>query len=407
MNLGIVLPGFAASDEDWCIPAITNLVRSLSERHDVRVVALRYPHRREPYRAHGARVFPVAGAQSKGLSRALLLSRAGRIILSQHLRRSFDVIHAFWADEPGYLAIQAARWLRRPAIVTIAGGELVAMPDIDYGGRTSILNRYFVSRALARAACVTAGSIAAALLGERYGGVTFLPLGVDLERFTPGPPTPELLSGSPKLLHVASLTPVKDQATLLRAFARTSQSLPRAMLHIVGDGPSKEGLKRLASELGVAKRVSFHGSVAHDALPDFYRSSDLLVMSSLYETQGLVVLEAAACRRTTAGTRVGAIADLNPATLPVEPRDDAALASAILDALRNPEALQERGLMAERRVRARYSLGTTVSALEALYEELATRYRRGGISSTAKPHATIREGYGRMGRTPRVSQEPP
>ncbi|HSF19549.1 MAG TPA: glycosyltransferase [Vicinamibacteria bacterium] len=373
MNVGIVLPGFATSDQDWCIPAITSLVRALSERHDVRVFALRYPHHLGPYRAHGARVFPLGGAQSKGLSRAFHLARAVRIIFSQHMRRSFDVMHAFWADEPGYVTIQASRWLRMPAIVTIAGGELVSMPEIGYGGRTSLLNRYFVSRALARATRVTAGSSTAALLGERYRSVTFLPLGVDVERFSPGLPSDGLLAGSPKLLHVASLTPVKDQATLLRAFARTIPSLPQAMLHIVGDGPSKEGLQRLASELGVAKRVLFHGSVAHDALPDYYRSSDLLVMSSLYETQGLVVQEAAACRRTTVGTRVGVVADLNPATLPVAPRDDVALASAIVDTVRDPGALQEKGLMAERRVRARYSLGTSVSALEALYEELAPR----------------------------------
>ncbi|MGH9391491.1 MAG: glycosyltransferase, partial [Vicinamibacteria bacterium] len=212
-----------------------------------------------------------------------------------------------------------------------------------------------------------AGSTGLASLARPRATPSLLPIGVDLDRFSPGEASPSLLAGKTRLIHVASLVPVKDQRTLLQAFARVSRAVPDAALNVVGSGPLESELKSLSKTLGVEGRVVFHGAVAHHELPSYYRSTDLAVMSSLHEGQHWVTLEAAACARTTVGTRVGVVADLVPATIAVPSRDPEALASGILDALSDWTRLRAMGLLARTEVVARYSLSGTLRALTALY----------------------------------------
>jgi glycosyltransferase involved in cell wall biosynthesis len=160
---------------------------------------------------------------------------------------------------------------------------------------------------------------------------------------------------------------VKDQRTLLAAFARVSAAVPDAALNVVGTGPLENELKTLSRALGTEGRVVFHGAVPHHRLPSYYRSADLAVMSSLHEGQHWVTLEAAACGRTTVGTRVGVVADLAPATIAVPSRNPEALASGILEALSDRTRLRARGLLARARVVAQYSLSGTLAALTSIY----------------------------------------
>lgn len=376
MNVGIVVPGFSASESDWCIPALASLVRRLAERHRVRVFALRYPYENARYAVSGAEVHALGGARARGLARISLLRRAVSSIGREHRREPFDVLHAIWADEPGYVAVTAARALGIPSVVTLFGGELVALESIGYGGLLSRLNRLLVARALARASRVTAGSTASAERARPWRTARLLPIGVDLERFHPGERQDSLIDGAPRLLHVASLVPVKDQATLLEAFARIHRVLPRATLNVVGEGPLEGSLRRLSRELGIENAVVFHGAVRHEELPFYYRSSDLLVMSSLHEGQELVVLEAGACGRTTVGTRVGVVPDLEPATIAVRPKDPGALAGAVRIALADPCRLREMETLVRRNVVERYALSATVSSFTDLYAELGDERAR-------------------------------
>jgi glycosyltransferase involved in cell wall biosynthesis len=374
VKIGIIVPGFSSSESDWCIPPLLSLVRELSRSHGVRVFALRYPFVRACYAVYGARVEAFGGADARGLARPPLLARAVAAIFREHRKEPFDVLHGIWADEPGYVAVRAARSLEIPSVVTLLGGEMVSIPEIGYGGRRSLLNRFLAGRALRGASAVTAGSTSLAAVARPGAEPMILPIGVDLERFTPGEAVPSLLLGEPRLLHVASLVPVKDQRTLLQAFFRVSRVLPSAGLNVVGSGPLERELRTLARELGIEGKVRFHGAVPHSELPYYYRSADLALLSSLHEGQGWATLEAAACGKTTVGTRVGLVADLVPATIAVSPRDPEALASGILEALSDRARLSERGAQARAQVVSRYSLSGTLMALDGLYTTLSQQW---------------------------------
>ncbi len=379
MRIGLITPGFCASEDDWCIPALTNLARELARRDEVTVFALRYPHRREPYRVHGIRVLPTGGAQKGGLERLPILAYTLARVLREARRRPFDVLGAWWAHEPGAVAVLAGRLTRTPVLVSILGGELVDLADVDYGGGRSSVNRRLVAGALATADGVTVGSEYLRGLAELQvppAKLRLQPLGVDLEQFRPGNPSQEeqRLGGDPKLLQVASLSPVKDQHTLLEAFEIVARQHTGARLHRVGEGEMRSELVDLTRQLGLEGRVELHGNVEHGRLANTYRQADLFIQSSRFEAQGMAVLEAVACGCPVVGTAVGVLPELcsgeAEAGAVVAPGDPRLLATAVISLLSDPRRRRRLARAQAAAVRG-FELRACVARLRRCFEALA------------------------------------
>ena len=366
MRIGLVVPGFSAEPADWCIPALRHLARALTAHADVRVIAIRYPYRASRYWIDGAETIALGGALRHGAGTLTLWRTTLDVLRREHRQRPFDVLHAFWATESGLLAALAGRLLRVPTLVSLAGGELVALHDIHYGDQRIARERLKVKASLRLASGVSAGSHQLAYLAKlhlRGEAVHVAPLGVDLDLFTPTPAKHVQPDGQrPRLLHVGTLTPVKDHATLLRALAALHHSGQPATLDLVGDGPLRPRLERLAHNLGLAASVRFHGEVDHTCLPANYRAADAIVVSSRHEAQCMAAIEAAACGVPVVGTCVGVVPELTSAVAPL--RDPDALARAITRALATPQDARDASLAD---VRARFGLEACADRFGALY----------------------------------------
>ena len=317
MKIAVLVPGFSRSTTDWCIPALRDYVDRLGGLgHQVHVFAIRWPRRRTSYAIGSARVHAFGGGRRLGVRVVGLWRRVACAIAEEHRRGAFTVIHAFWADEPGWLAAWTGDRLGVPVVVSLAGGELVAMPDIDYGLLRLPGRRQAVAWTLRRAAVVTAGSRYLLKLARpflpagRRDRLVPAPLGVDTSRFAPaGGESRGTASGGrerPVVLTVGSLYPVKGQMDVLRAFAR----VPDAELVIVGVGPLRGTLDGLATRLGLCDRIRWLGAVPHEQLPPVYRSATVFVQGSRHEAQGMALLEAAACGVPVVGTPVGVLPEV-------------------------------------------------------------------------------------------------
>ncbi len=369
MRIGLVVPGFSADAGDWCIPALRNLVARLAIGDGVRVFALRYPHKPGRYDLFGARVTALGGGARTGPGSAGLWARAASRIAREHLLAPFDVLHAFWAGETGALTALVGRALRVPVVVSLAGGELAGLAGIGYGGRLAPTERLKTRLALRLAARVTAGSrflLRAARSHARSGIFALAPFGVDTGMF--GAPRFAGPSGPPRLVQAASLVPVKDQATLLRATGLLRERGADFRLEIAGAGPLEGDLRRLAEGLG--GRVALLGDVPHHGLPAFYAGAAGYVQSSLHEAQGMALLEAAACGVPAAGTRVGVLPELEPdAAVGCAPGDAEGLAAAIA-ALLERGARRAMGASARETVESEYSMERCVERFRSIYDEL-------------------------------------
>jgi len=153
--------------------------------------------------------------------------------------------------------------------------------------------------------------------------------GIDTERFTPAT-RPAAPDGESAVIGIAArLEPVKGVDIGLRAFAAMQRP---ARLVIAGTGSQEDALRRLAADLGIAGRVTFLGHV--DAMADFYRTLDVLLLPSRSEGLPLSLLEAQACGVPVVAADVGGVAAaVCPATGRLVAGEDVAGFAQALDAL--------------------------------------------------------------------------
>jgi glycosyltransferase involved in cell wall biosynthesis len=175
---------------------------------------------------------------------------------------------------------------------------------------------------------------------------------------------------------VANYKAGKGLETLIRAMASVVSTRPAAgpaaRLVLVGEGPRRDGLQRLAEELGLRHIVRFHG-----AEPDAQRiigAFDVAVQASVSEGLPNAVLEAAAAGVPVVATDVGGTAealDGGTAGILVPIEDEAALADGITRLAGNQALRREIGERAREFVRTEFSLERFVDRTAELYEELA------------------------------------
>jgi phosphatidylinositol alpha-1,6-mannosyltransferase len=208
--------------------------------------------------------------------------------------------------------------------------------------------------------------------------------GVDTARFTPGTrhPTPDtpVGNGGPTLLSVSRLADMyKGHDTAIRALPLIRAKVPGARYLIAGDGPLRAYLGRVAASVGVTDAVQFLGDVADDALPDLYRSADLLVTLSREspsvggaEGFGIVCLEAAACGIPVAAGRSGGLPDAvqdGVTGILVDPLDLGAAAEAIVALLADPERARRLGAAGRARVLERFTWERMASDARRIFGE--------------------------------------
>ena len=367
MRVAVIVPGFSADERDWCIPALLNFARSMGRLVELEIFTLRYPHRRDTYRIGNVMVHSLGWAQRRGAQSARLWWSAVQSIQTRHRAAPFDCLHAFWADEPGWVGTVCAQRLGLPLVVSLAGGELSDLPGAAYGLQRHPVQRRLIRWALRRADVVTAGS--RYMLNVTRAQVPaaqrlmLAPLGVDVERFSP-----ESAKDTATLINVGSLEAVKGQGRLLRAMRHTATAWPGARMRIVGGGSLHGLLQRQIDELGLRSQVTLDGAMAHERLAELYHDADVFVQTSLHEAQGMAVLEAAACGVPVAGTPVGVLPELAERGAALAAGDDEReLAEAMLALLRDPARRRAMGRAARAVALDAYSVDNCARRFLAIY----------------------------------------
>ena len=175
---------------------------------------------------------------------------------------------------------------------------------------------------------------------------------------------------APLIGNVAALAPHKGQRHLIDAMPLVIREMPDARLLIIGDGELREALQEQIHTHGLERHVTLTG-FRDDAL-GLIRSLDLFVMSSVTEGLGSSILEAMACERAVIGTRAGGIPeaiDDGVTGLLVPPRDDAAMAAAIIGLLRDQPRRHQMGAAGRARVVTEFSVETLVLGTLRVYDK--------------------------------------
>jgi glycosyltransferase involved in cell wall biosynthesis len=280
-----------------------------------------------------------------------------------------DVLHAYWAMPSGLVASLVGRRLGIPTLVTHDSGEFVADDTAGYGLQRRVRHRLALA-AVRRIATrhIVCSEYQAGLARSCGFAPVIVPLGVDTRSFQP---PPARTNGPPwRLLHVASLNPVKDQQTLIDAFARVAARIHDVHLDIAGEDTLNGAIQAYAARAHVDRLITFHGFVPTDRLVPFYQAAHLLVMSSRHEAACVSVLEAGACGLPAVGTAVGYLADWSPdRAAAVPPGDARALADAVVELIED-KARRDRMADAARAWALAHDADWTASEMDRIYRDV-------------------------------------
>ncbi|HYK82157.1 MAG TPA: glycosyltransferase family 4 protein [Gemmatimonadales bacterium] len=281
-------------------------------------------------RHNGLEVFPIPASARGDAERIQFVGRA-LVALLRDKRPDLVQVEEEPTSPAARQVIRAARQLRLPALLfTHRNVDLPLSPVASWRRR----------RTLRKLRGAIAGSQAAAALVQRL--VPELPVAVVPQLGVQVPPAPDHAHHEGLAIGcVARLVPEKGLDTLLQALA--VNRAVRWHLTVVGDGPERERLERLASELRLAARVHWTGALPPDEVPKVWSGLDVLVLPSRAlptwaEPAAHVLAEAMAHEVAVVGTNVGATPEvIGEAGVLVPPDDPAALAE-VMRRLATPEA---------------------------------------------------------------------
>ncbi len=206
-----------------------------------------------------------------------------------------------------------------------------------------------------------------------------IPIGLDLREFAALPPRGgfrdryRIPRDVPVLAFLGRIHPIKGLSVLLEALARVKGEVPGMILAVAG--PDEDGyrskLERLAQGLGIDGHLCWLGTIEEEAKLGFLVDADLFVLPSFSENFGLAAVEAMA---VGCPVIVGCGVNIAPGVEAygsgwVVPTDPEALSSAIVTALRNPNARQAAGVAGQRLVADRYDGENVAREMLKAYEE--------------------------------------
>src|SRR6266851_3954455 len=293
-------------------------------------------------------IAPPPGEREPTLSRIVFNWRARQMVR----RTKADVLIGFDLD---------GVFVRRRALFHVAAikGVLADEARFERGGsRVALTIQSWLEAQHVRRAdrVITTSHYSSERIAQFYGlnrdRISIVPEAIDFGRWQQSFLDPRRETHRPRILCVAHLYPRKRVDTLLRAFARLEMDVE---LRIVGVGPEKPHLEKLAAALGTHGRVRFLGQVPFNDLVAEYRNATVFALPTSQEGFGIVFLEAMASSLPIIAGDAGAVPEVVEAgvsALLVKPDDDAGLSDALTRVLNDRDlrvALAKAGLARVRR----------------------------------------------------------
>jgi glycosyltransferase involved in cell wall biosynthesis len=246
-----------------------------------------------------------------------------RALDSVHQRAPLDLVHAHYALPAGGAALHWTRKRGLPLVVSVHGGDLLS----------PLLEESDVAKVLKAAAVVIANSggmldTAAGRAGSAERMRVIHPPG------EPPPADPPPKRSEPTIATLGNLDPRKRHIDVLDALAELPEEVRWV---VIGAGPERARLETRAAELGLTERIEWTGALPPKrAIAELIRCH-AMALPSVDEAFGVAYAEALLCRIAAIGCAgepgPEEIASLGPGLTLVPPRNPAALASAITDAL--------------------------------------------------------------------------
>lgn len=279
----------------------------------------------------------------------------------------FDVLHLNMAWPLGLISKSISQKLKIPVVLTEHWTGYLPKD----GGYKGTFLKYVTKKIVKKAKVITTVSTQ---LGQQMislglkGNYTTISNVVDTNLFD----YRKSDSNKITLLHVSSLDDAqKNVSGLLRAFQKVKKKHAELELIVVGSGSNEQMIKRLSNELGLTTRgVTFVGHKSQSELVTYFNQSNALILTSLYENQPVVMLEALCCGMPVISSNVGGISE-NVTTengILFQPNNETELINALELFITTKDNFNSSAI--RKAAIARYSKNNIASKFDAIYQSI-------------------------------------
>lgn len=322
MKIAILTTNFPRWQGDFRVPFIYEAARAIQAKgHTVRVITMHNPGASEHEVVDGMEVIRARYLPQKweklqqdaaGLPAAWERGVMSRLALLPYFfcfccatakyAKGFDIIHANWSLS-GLATLMTRFFHKVPYIVTVQGSDVfktINKPII----------KPFIKWSLQKASKIIALSNSLKGAVQEFGipaeQIVVIPNGIDISQFPMG----SLEARQEQILYVGSLIERKGVNFLLQAMKSLKLEFPEYKLFIVGEGDQGNYLEKFVRQNGLSECVQFLGSQSQTEVGELMRKSKLLILPSIEEGQGVVLVEALASGTPCIGSKVGGIPDV-------------------------------------------------------------------------------------------------
>jgi len=310
-------------------------------------------------------------------------------ILVNLLKGDYDLIHLHLPDPFNSIFVWLASKIKRKPFIVTYHADIIREGWVH--GILNMLYNIFLNRILSDSRRIIATSPtyvegSKILRKSRFKEkIAVVPNFVDIKKFNPDIDRMkcierlglEEIEDKRIILFLGRLVPYKGVEYLIKAFPRVKEEVEDAFLLIVGDGPLRENLEKIASDMEDVRIMKRKGKEDDSSL--YYPICEVFVLPSVtrQEAFGISLLEAMACGKPCITTNISGMPCVigETGTL-VDPRDPGGLSSAITELLSKPEYLKELGRKARKRVENEFSRERVIEKIAPIYVEVLNKDNR-------------------------------
>lgn len=299
-----------------------------------------------------------------------------------------DVVHVQVSDPIGLSVVSYARKMNVPVVTTEHNQpevftEPLHMPKLIKKPVDAVLSSYFYSRQKKSdfVTMPTKQAIDNLILSRKKEfkvPVAAVSNGVDLSNFKPGKASDEIYEkykirkNVPTVVYVGRVDPEKKVGLVVDAFSKVLEKLPEAQLVVVGDGVDRLRIEQNVKKLGALKSIRILGRVLQPDLYELYRVGDAFATASEIETQGIVLIEAAASGLPLVAVNAGAVSEVcitGKNGFLCEPKNVEQISDSIYNILSDKE-LQKKYSKASLEIAAEHDLEKTIDKFLNIYSRV-------------------------------------
>lgn len=322
---------------------------------------------------NGLPVSTISVPRVPKLSGLLLMLKFAMFLYRE--RNTYDVVHVHIMKSMAFVAAVMGSYLGKKTFLKVSGIDELEQTTLSQRNRSHPYYKLLNWGCRKADRVIAISRITEARLREfAYAPekVTYLPNGVEVNRFLPGSPEQRKIIGK-EATHIAifvgRMAPEKGLFDLLEAWAGLSGAFPQSVLCLVGDGRLRKGLEAVASaDRALSERVVFAGE-SRD-VPKYLAAADCYVCSSFEEGLSNTVLEAMAAGLPIVSTAVSGAGDVidegvNGHIVPVH--QPAKLAEAIGKVFSDLGRAREMGSASRQKAVEKYDVARVLDRYEELY----------------------------------------